>query len=335
MNKKVRIIVILGVLCLALAGYAIVTAISKDSEESEKDIVLSYIEPEDMTSFSYQHHNDEEYTDDLYSFVKEDGVWYYEPDKEFPVNQIMAETKATIISDITAERLVEENPDDIAQYGLDEPYLTVSVSDAENTYVYQVGDYNASTTTYYIMQEGKDAVYLADSELFIAFDIQLWDMITKENFPELDVDTFTRVTFEFPDQKIDLKKAKLEKDYVKAEWYLLDDNGQIIENTNKVVTGQYPKLIPDLTYLREVDHKCEASEYEQYGFNNPEMKISVEYEIDGKTDSFELIVGCITSENYIYEDYYAKSNKSDAVLTINYELLEQLSVMDRGSMISQ
>lgn len=335
MNKKIRIIVILGVLCLVLAGYAVVTSISKNSEESEEGIVLSSMDPEDMTGFSYQHHNDEEYTDEIYSFVKEDGIWYYEDDKDFPVYQLMAETKAEIISEITAERVVEENPDDIARYGLDNPYLTVSVSDAENTYVYHVGDYNASTATYYILKEGSDTVYLADSELFIAFDIQLWDMISKETFPELDVETFTRVTFEFPNQKIDLKKAKLESDYIKEEWYLLDDNGQILENTNKVETSQYPKLIPEFIYLREVDYKCEDLEYEQYGLSNPEIKISVEYEIDGKADSFVLLIGSITSENSIYEDYYAKSNKSDAVMTISYELLEKLSVMNKENMILQ
>ena len=332
MNKKLRIIVILGVLCLALIAYALVTNVLKGTDESDTGIILSKISNSEITGFSFQHHKDDEYTKEKYSFVKEDGKWYYEADRDFPVQQGMADTKASVISEITAKRVVEENPSDISQYGLDEPYLTVSVSDSENTYIYHVGDYNESTTTYYIMQEGVDTVYLADAQLFIAFDLQLWDMIAMEDFPELDLDTFTAVSFEFPSQKIELKKAKLEKDYVKSEWYLLDDNGEIIESTDKVETAQYPKLIPELDYLRQVDYKCTEDEYELYGFNNPEMVIKIEYEIGGAADNFELIIGSITSENYIYEDYYAKSNKSDAVLTIKYELLEELSAMDKENM---
>lgn len=333
MNKKIRIIVILAVLCLALAAYAVVTRVLKDEGGNDTDIVLSSIPADEVTGFSFQHHKDDEYTKDKYSFVKDNGVWYYEADREFPVEQSFAESKVKLISEIAAKRIVEKNPEDIDQYGLKEPYLTVSVSDAENTYVYQVGDYNESTTTYYIMLEGDDTVYLADAALFIAFDLQLWDMIGMEEFPELDLDTFTSVSFEFLDEKIHLKKAKLEKDYVKAEWYLLDDNGQIMENTNKVETAQYPKLILKLDYLRRIDYKCEEEEYEQYGFNNPEMLIKIEYEKDGVADSFELIIGSVTSENYIYEDYYAKSNKSDAVLTIKSELLEDIVKMKKDEMI--
>lgn len=333
MNKKLRIILILAVLCLALAAYAVVTKLIDNTESVDENIILSSVLPEELTGFSFQHHKDEEYTKDVYSFIKEDGTWYYEEDREFPVNQAFAQTKAEVICEIKAERIVEENPEDISRYGLDEPYLTVSVSDSENTYVYNVGDYNASTTTYYIMQEGHDTVYLADAQLFIAFDLQLWDFISKEEFPELDVDSFTSISFEFPSQKISLKKAKLEKDYVKSEWYLLDDNGQIIENTDKVETAQYPKIVPTFEYLRAVDYKYEDDEAGLYGFDKPELVIKIEYEINGETDNFELIIGSITSENHIYEDYYAKSNKSDAVLTIKYDLLEELSMMDKASML--
>ena len=333
MNKKIRIIVVLGVLCVALASYAIVTSILNDAEDTETNIVLSSVSSEDLTGFSFQHHKDAEYTEDVYSFVKKAGTWYYDDDKDFPVNQAFAQTKAEVIREIKAERIVEENPEDISQYGLDEPYLTVSVSDTENTYVYYVGDYNESTTTYYIMQEGHDAVYLADAQLFIAFDLQLWDFISKEEFPELDVDSFTAISFEFPSEKISLKKAKLEKDYVKSEWYLLDDNGQIIENTDKVETDQYPKIIPTFEYLRAVDYKYEDNEAGLYGFDKPELIIKIEYEINGEKDNFELIIGSVTAENHIYEDYYAKSNKSDAVLTIKFDLLEELSMMNKDAMI--
>lgn len=327
MNKKVRIIVILGVLCLVLAAYALVTMISKDNENGETEIILSQIESDDVTAFSYQHHNDTEYTKELYSFVKEDGTWYYEADEAFPVHQLMADAKAKVIGTVTAQRIVAENPEDISQYGLDEPYLTVSVSDAKNTYVYHVGNYNESTTTYYIMQEGNDTVYLADSQMFIAFDLQLWDMISKEDTPKLNSDSFTEIDFQIKGQNIHLKKTKLDSDYVKSEWYLLDENGQIIENTNKVATAQYPKLLPEITYLREIDYKCEKADYGLYGFDNPEMVITIDYEENGKADSITFTVGSVTSENHIYEDYYIKSDKSDAVMTVNYEILEKISAI--------
>lgn len=335
MNKKIRIIVILGVLCLLLAGYVIITNISDNGENEDNTITLSGISAEEMTSFSYQHYGDAEYGDELYTFVKESGIWYFEDDKDFPVSQRVAMAKAEIIGNITAERVVEENPDDIAHYGLDTPYLTVSVSDGEDTCTYHVGDYNASTMTYYIMQEGIDTIYLADADLFVAFDVQLWDMIEKETFPTLDVDTFKQMTFEFPDEQIILKNVKLEKDYIKSQWYLLDENAEVIENTDTIVTGQYPKLITALDFLREIDYRCDESEYSKYGFDNPALVITIDYEVDSEMKQLVLTIGSQTSENHIYEDYYVMTNQSEAVLTIEHSALETIASMDKNSMLSE
>lgn len=335
MNKKKRIIVILGILCLALIAYALVINLTGESEDDSEEIVLSSLNPEDVISYSYKHYDDAEYGDELYTFVKENGAWYYEADRDFPVSQFMATSKVNSVCEITAKRVVEEKPEDIAQYGLDTPYLTVSVSDSADTYTYHVGDYNSSTLTYYVMQEGNDTVYLADAQLFLAFDVQLWDMIEKEDIPEIDEEALKQISFKFPEEEIVLKKAKLEKDYVKSEWYLLDENSEIMENTNKIVTEQSAKLVNTLSYLREVDYKCEESEYSLYGFNNPSLVISLVYDNGGTEDELIFTIGTQTAENHIYEDYYIISNKSEAVLTINYEILEALVAIDKNSMISE
>jgi len=333
MNKKLRVLIILGVLCLAIIGYLAVNAVvSKDSEE-ETGIVLSSVNVEDIISFSYQHHDDEEYDDQLYNFICDKGVWYYEPDKAFPVSQNMASAKAQVISKVTAQRVVEENPSDLAAYGLDKPYLTVTLSDKDDTYTYFVGDYNASTTTYYITQEGSNTVYLADADLFLAFDVQIWDMMQKQEVSIPDYESYTKVAIKNNQYNIVLKKDKLEADYIKEEWYLLDSDSQIVPNTDKIETAQYPKLISGLTFLRQVDYYCDEEDFKSYGFNNPSLIITIDYEDAGKLKQFVLTVGKQTTENSIYEDFYCLTSESNAVFTITYESLEKLNTIDKNSLV--
>lgn len=333
MKKNKRIIAILLALCLALISYALVINFVNNSEEDGDELILSSLDDDNITSFSYKHYGDEEYGDDEYCFIKENDIWYYNDDRDFPVNQNMAISKVKGISEVTAKRVVEENPKDIAQYGLETPYLTVSILDENHSYTYNVGNYNSSTQTYYVMQDGEDVVYLADSQLFIAFDIQLWDMLKKEEIPEIDEDSLKQISFKFSDDEIILKKEKLENDYIKPQWYLLNENKEIIENTNKIETAQYTDLVTNLSYLRAIDYKCDESDYPLYGFDNPNILISITYDNNGVDDELVFIVGTETSENYIYEDYYIKSNKSEAVMTISYELLEKITALDKKNMV--
>ena len=335
MKKKKKIVIIVAVFCVLFMAYLLIEKLSENKPVTDKGIMLSQISAADMTGFSYQHYNNEEYGDEVYSFIKEDGTWFYEADRDFPVNQKFINAKVQSVAAIYADRVVDEHPADLSVYGLDIPYLTVSATDSENSYIYHVGDYNASTTTYYVLEESTGIVYLADADLFMAFDVQIWDMLDaleKDKLKSLDKNTFTRIKLEYPTETIELLNTMTDKDYVKKQWYLLDENSNILENTDTVSTGQFPALIADISYLREVDYKYEESESEYYGFTEPFLIITVDYMEGDQEKQFVLTIGSQTVENYIYEDYYALTNQSDAVFTIEYSVLESIIAIEKESL---
>ena len=322
MKKKARLLMVLLLLVVLAAALLLISKFGKDSETEDETLVLKHMDADAITSFSYQHRASEEYDDKLYRFEKEGGVWYYAEDRNFPVNQSFAAAKAKIIETVEAERVVEENPKDLAPYGLKDPYLTVSISDGKETGTYYVGDYNASTTTYYLRMEGDNTVYLADANLFLAFDMQVWDMIDKESDPVLDAASFEKITFAFPDRTIVLEREERQNDTVQPNWYLLDENGNRMENTDFAAAGQYAKKIAGLSYAREVDYQCTEAEEGRYGFTEPALVITAAYRENDTPQTFVLTIGGQSEESNIYEDLYVRSSTSAAVFTITYEDLE-------------
>lgn len=86
---------------------------------------------------------------------------------------------------ILALRTVTENCPDPAEYGLDAPCLTVtlSVHGTEKTYLF--GSENTYYEGYYCMLKGSSAVYLLDYAYVTAFDLTAEDLLAVEKLPAL------------------------------------------------------------------------------------------------------------------------------------------------------
>ena len=68
------------------------------------------------------------------------------------------------LSGLTASRVLDE-PETLADYGLDDPSLTITATDGDGTaYTFAIGDQNEVTQEYYLLYNGEeDKVYLVDS----------------------------------------------------------------------------------------------------------------------------------------------------------------------------
>lgn len=183
MKKQKRQFIILCVVLVAFCGtFFGLKAFNKHQEEKEaqkeedEKIKLTGMSADKVTEFSYQN-NGEEIT-----FVKEDDTWYYQADKSVSIKQTSITSMLSNVGTITAGQKLEA-PEDISEYGFDEPQNVIRVKGADQELTITIGMYNSMTSQYYLMVSGDDSVYLVDSTIYTAFQKSVAD-VTEE--PETD-----------------------------------------------------------------------------------------------------------------------------------------------------
>ena len=108
MKKKKGMIVMLCVLCVLLAVYFVLqnrNAREKEKEKAQEEADIIYVTDTDaanITSFSLNMGNG------ALSFEKRGGQWYYADDEDFPLDQSIPEQITEEISQITADRELED-----------------------------------------------------------------------------------------------------------------------------------------------------------------------------------------------------------------------------------
>lgn len=188
--KQGKTIIILVLVLAVLGGlYAGLKIHEKKSEEEqarqEEADTIHVTEAGELADFSYTNGTDE------ISFVKEDGSWIYGPDKEIPMNQETVQGIADTIRDVTAVRALEE-PDALADYGLEEPSYTISYTEEDGTEgrLY-VGDFTGDY--YYVKTEGNDTVYTAAESLVSALLFDLADLARPDAVPTISSGNLQKV----------------------------------------------------------------------------------------------------------------------------------------------
>lgn len=149
-------------------------------EEAKKEaeaIPVASLETEGITGFSYLWEGQE------LSFEKEGDTWYYSGDKGISLVQTMITTMLGNLSEVTAAQQITA-PEDIKEYGFDEPSNVITVRLGQEETVFTIGIQNAITGQYYLMASGDETVYLVDSQLPSAFGRSLEELTEEDGQSE-------------------------------------------------------------------------------------------------------------------------------------------------------
>lgn len=89
-----------------------------------------------------------------------DSVWTINDFTADEIDNSKAYGIAGTVAQLTSKNKIEENPSDIAQYGLDKPFLTVKITkkNGESDTLY-IGDKSPTLGEYFVMKDGDSTVY--------------------------------------------------------------------------------------------------------------------------------------------------------------------------------
>lgn len=188
MKKQTKYVVImLAVLALAGAVYGGLLWWNSGAEEREAAATIWAAQLDSVTELSVTPSGGETLT-----FVAQDGVWSWAGDSDFPVKQSAITAVTDLLTALEAEQTIE-NPDALADYGLEEPSYVLSGLNGEVSFRLSIGNKSAGGT-YYVSVEGDPAVYTVAGGLALAVDFSLLDVCQTESLPAMNASTVQSVT---------------------------------------------------------------------------------------------------------------------------------------------
>jgi len=179
-KKNKTLLILLGVLIVLLAAYFALKAWNRQQAEKDEEsdaVVVTQIDPAEIKAISYDIGDGER------GFEKRDGTWIYTPDADFPLDQSVPETIAEDMGQLKADRELVDG-DELADYGLEEPDYTVTLTEADGT-VTEIKFGNTVDDYYYVSLDDSGTVYTVPSSAADNLSQSLNDMAQFDDYPSI------------------------------------------------------------------------------------------------------------------------------------------------------
>ena len=287
-KQFVKLAVIAVALIVIYAVYSEYTAHKEEieAEEEAQRLMITDIDTSEVRRVSYTD------GDDTFGFSKEDEEWYYEGDRELPLDESCVSSVLSTYSGLSGTRKLDEtgNGED---YGFGSPSYEISIEDTEGT-VTEVDIGNTADETgaeYYITADGGKTVYTIESSVIdvLVFDVD--SLVEYETFPTVTTSNFESLTA--VRNGTVLLECKAEDD---------EDDGDDSESAADI----YAKEIGSIYFDICEDYNAEESELEDYGLDKrSRLELTLRYEDNETDESTEIVffAGDTTEEDgtvYVY-----------------------------------
>ena len=183
-KQKKQLLGLLVILIVAVIAFIVVKNLP---DEEEEDTTASYevtdLNADNVTKLVYTNENG------TLTLNKNGDEWICEEDRSVDIDEDTVNTMVGKVASLTSENKIE-NVEDISQYGLDNPSLTILVSDGTTSYTLLIGDYNETTYTYYMcLESDKSTVYTTQSVTIYSFQNNTLEDIMAEAETETATET--------------------------------------------------------------------------------------------------------------------------------------------------
>lgn len=332
-KKKTRTLVLLCVFLVVLVGaYAALMAYNSNAEKKEMEQMMEEYNKEDTlkiavlegTVTSVKMESEER----TLEFALKDDVWVEVNNEGFDVTQPAMNNLTAAFTSLAATHTVEENTENLAEYGLDNPrfVLTGKNTDGKEGIIY-VGMQNAVTSEYYIYTDSVPGVHTVAAASMNYFARNLMDFAEIPDFPYVTEGNFVSIATVNGDERL---KAEIltESDYDMSgimTWYVTEP----FEHEYVAHTTTLDKVMAaaaDLSYSKAEAYNPSEAELEKMGLTKPVKELAFSYKeySDGTTVNdevfdYHLLIG---NQKEGTDYYYVQEKGSKLVLLMNKEAVD-------------
>lgn len=221
--------------------------------------------------------------DGTFSFTKGEA-WTYDGDFAFPVDEEKVNELLAQFEDFAAAFVIND-VEDYAQYGLDEPICTISITAGEETYTVELGDFSKMDEQRYV-SIGDGKAYLVNHDPLDEFYAVLRDMILDDTIPEFD--TAKQIAFT-GSENYTISYDEETKSICADDVYFTD--GKPLDTA---VITEWLTSLHELDLTNYVSYNVTDEELETFGLDEPALAITLDYsssdEDGNETDSGTLVL---------------------------------------------
>ena len=266
-NKKLGLLLLALVLVCAAAFAAV--RLSPDEEAGEDtSFTLLALEAEDITQLSWDYDGKSL----TFTYDADDG-WSYPADSAFPLDSALLESMAATLGDVTAYRTIE-GVDDLSQYGLDEPEVSVTVTTQDGDYTLAIGDETTMGGQRYA-STGDGSVYLVDSSLLDSFSYGLYAFVAEEDIPAMN--DLTAFTVESGNRDLNLVYLEDSGLAYSNHYVWFQQDGENNTTLDTELTESFIENITLLTWSQCVNYHADEEALAEYGLDEPAAVVTVDY----------------------------------------------------------
>lgn len=174
-KQKIQMCILLAVCVLCVGGYFAISRHEFEIKEELSEVLVTDFNKDDVTGLTVSG-------DYELKLVKgDDGVWREESIPEKAIKQESVNMLLSEIDNITTSETVIEAPEDLSQYGLDEPFRTITAELSDGTSVTLcAGAKSDLLSKYYVKTESGESVYMVDSYIVEDFAKMPEELVEEE-----------------------------------------------------------------------------------------------------------------------------------------------------------
>lgn len=333
MSKKKRQTVTLVVLCLVLiaagVGYYALTRYQAAKEKAQKAAEASkelfQLSSDDICKVDFKGEKAS------LTFDKDGKTWKLASDKNYPLNQDRIADMVDETTGVAATQTVTANCEDLTQYNLDKPDLTVTVTDTsgKDTTIY-VGMESVSGGGRYAYCGGnKKKIYLISTSLYDSFNYSLGELMKVPDLPSVQADEIRYLKLESATGK------NFEAEYDEKNSPYKDIYGWSIKQPySQPVAGDKDQLqdlfgsYTSLDLSSGVTYKKDTALEKKYGLDTPTYTLSL------KTAKKKLTL-YFGKETKDKSSYYVKVKGRDGIYLMDASTVSKLVTINAMDYVYQ
>ena len=328
-KKKKGLIIAFTVLVLFSALYFVLKSLNLSEKETEQKAVVKTVFKMDAKDISEIKL---EYNGNTSTFLHENDVWTYAEDEAFPLSESAMSDFVSNVTLIESSREIK-NPEDAAEYGLDNPEVKVTVQNKEGKEaLLEFGDDNEAVGGFYLKKDGEKPIYLVDSTVKQKLCIEVQDLAETEEIPSISSTEIKKVEIDKDGVTIRLKKDDASETGWMYEKIQAGKNvGSVAADSGKVssLMGNYSGI----TWKEFVSY--DKNNLADYGLDAP-VAVSIEYEVKETAEETKVtknVVLYIGKQNEA-GDYYAMLKDGKYIYTISAATAESIMTINESDLVS-